>query len=227
MRATWRILFACAWASTLGASGLAHAEGEAAPSAVADRALWVGARAGVFVPYGGLYTQRNLVTTSVRDVASGGPAMELDVGARLSRHWIGYGFAQLVVLGQGNPSALTSSHGAQTAVSTRAAGLAMRWISSPDGWGPIVELGLGYRWLAASWQDGTELRLAGLGDTHLAVGVNARLGRQLELSPMLTFSAGSFRDRSLANEPVGTLGSSYTAIALDVGGHFDLFGAPR
>jgi hypothetical protein len=205
---------------------LARADGEATPSAVADRALWVGARAGVFVPYGGLYAERNLVTTSVRDVASGGPAMELDVGARFARHWVGYGFAQLVALGQGNPSALSSSHGAQTAVSSRAVGFAVRWMANPDGWSPIVELGLGYRWLSASWQDGTELRVGGLGDTHLAVGVSTRLG-QLELSPMLTFSAGSFRDRSLANEPVGSLGSSYTAMALDVGGHFDLFGARR
>ena len=223
-----RATFACALAIVLGGSRLLHADGEAStPRASADRALWVGARAGVFVPYGGLYAERNLVTRSFRDVAAGGPSIEIDVGARLTRRWVGFGFAQYAMLGSGMPSALIFSHGAQTGVTTQATGVAVRWISDPDGWGPVVELGLGYRWLSASWQDGTVLRLGGFGDAHLGVGGNLRLGRQVELSPMLTFSAGSFRNRSLANEPVGPLSSSYTAIGLDLGGHFDLFGASQ
>jgi hypothetical protein len=221
-----RATFAFALAAMICGSRPANAAEETAPRrGVAERTLWVGARGGVFVPYGGLYAERSLVTTSFRDVAVGGPSVELDVGARWARKWVAYGFAQLVLLGQGSPSALSASHGEPTGVTTKAAGLALRWTSSPDGWSPIVELGLGYRWLVATWQDGTSLRLGGFGDAHFGVGANWRLGSQVALSPMLSFSAGSFGSRSLADEPVGTLGSSYTAIAFDVGGHFDLLGS--
>jgi hypothetical protein len=172
-RSLARAKFACAFAAAIGGSSSASAAEETVPQrGVADRTLWVGARGGVFVPYGGLYSERNLVTTSFRDVAEGGPSAELDVGARFARKWVGYGFAQLVQLGQGSPSALSASHGEPTGVTTKAAGLALRWSSSPDGWSPVVEFGLGYRWLAATWQDGTSLHMGGLGDAHLGVGAS-------------------------------------------------------
>jgi len=223
-----RAVFVSAFLAAIGGSRLASAaDGPAPQQGISEQAWWVGARAGVFVPYGGLYSERNLVTTTFRDVAQGGPSVELDAGARFARSWTGYAFAQLVMLGQGSSSALSASHGAENGASTKAVGLALRWTSDPDGWSPVIEFGLGYRWLVASWQDETSLRLGGFGDARLGVGAKWRIGRLVELSPILSFSAGSFRHGSFADEPVGALGSSYTAIALDVGGHFDLVATSR
>jgi hypothetical protein len=187
-----------------------------------DGSLWTGVRAGAFVPYGGLFAGRNLVAADFRDVAEGGPGFELDVGARWARKFVTYGFAELAFLGTGHPSAWTSSHGAQTSAGSQAVGVGVRWIPNPGDWGPIVELGLGYRWLAASWEDGTTLRLSGFGDVRVGAGANLRLARRLELSPVLMLYSGSFRDRTLADRPIGDTSSAYTAVALELGAHFDL-----
>jgi hypothetical protein len=191
---------------------------------VVDQSFWTGARAGLFAPYGGLFRE-HLVTTSFRDVAAGGADVEVDVGARFATKWTAYGFWQFARLGTGNQTTWSSAHGAQTSATTHAAGVALRWTAHPGGWGPLAEVGLGYRWLIAGWEDETTLLLRGLGDARLGVGVHLRLSRELAISPVLTIYTGAFRDRTFAGRPIGDGAGSYTAVALDLGGHFDLFGS--
>jgi hypothetical protein len=205
-------------------SRIANAEGDTrSDPRVADQSFWTGARGGVFAPYGGLFRE-HLVTTSFRDVAAGGPDVEVDVGARFAPKWVAYGFWQFARLGIGSQTTWSSAHGAQTNASTHAAGVALRWTAHPDGWGPLAELGLGYRWMIAGWEDETTLLLRGLGDARFGVGAHVRLSRELAISPVLTIYTGAFRDRTFAGRPIGDGAGSYTAVALDLGGHFDLFG---
>ncbi len=226
MRASARLLSVCVaacLAATCSAS-VARAEGEASlEPRVADRSLWAGARAGIFAPYGGLFAERNLVTTEFRDVAVAGPDVELDVGARFAQRFVVHVYGELAILGAGTGPEWTQGHGAQTSAHTESAGVALRWLAHPASWGPVLEVGFGYRWLDAAWQDGTGLRLRGLGNARLGIGMNVRLARAVELSPMLSFSTGAFRDRTFAGQPIGAQTSSYTTMTLGVGGHFDLF----
>src|SRR5689334_15054410 len=113
------MLSAAALAAALGAvrsakaeepTSQVHADVERVPS----QALWTGTRVGVFIPYGSLYTDRALVTTPFQDVATAGPAIELDLGARFARRFVGYIYFDQAFLGRGNSVAWTAPHGGQS-----------------------------------------------------------------------------------------------------------------
>ena len=59
----------------------------------------------------------------------------------------------------------------------------------------VVDLGVGYRWFREKWSSGTELTMGGFGEFRAGVGADIRVNRGFSLSPMLTFSSGSFTER--------------------------------
>jgi hypothetical protein len=187
-----------------------------------NRALWMGMRWGAFVPFGGLYAERSFVTTPFQDVATGGPAVELDVGARFARRFVGYGFFEHAWLGRGQSPAWTNAHDGQRAASTQAIGVGLRWISNPESLGFVADVGLSYRWFSARWADATTVRMQGFGDIRVGLGANWLVVRHWALVPMLTLYTGAFSERTLDGEPLGAAASSYVAGALSVGGYLDL-----
>ena len=221
------ILGAAVVAASLGAdrralaqerSSQARPDVERAPSP----AFWTGTRVGLFIPYGSLYTDRALVTTPFQDVATTGPAIEFDMGARFARHFVGYAFFEQVFLGRGDSVAWTVPHGGQSAPSTQALGIGLRWESNPDGWGIVADVGVAYRWFTARWDDGTAVRMHGPGDVRFGLGASWRVSRNLTLAPMMTAFSGVFANRALDGQKLGESASSYAALALTLSGHIDL-----
>lgn len=216
--------------AALSASGtrLAHAEAGASERtgehSAPAHSLFTGAHLGVFAPYGGLYSARNLVTTEFQEVASPGPVIELDVGARIAHRYAVYGYWQYASLGRGTDTYWSETRGGQTRANTNAAGLAALWTSNPGGFGVVLDVGVGYRWFSARWNDGTAMQLGGFGDLHLDVGIDLALSSTVALSPTVTFGTGVFTDRTYGGQPVGQFNSSYTTVAVGVGVHFDFFG---
>lgn len=184
--------------------------------------LWMGVRMGLFAPYGAVYSGQDLVTTGFQDVATSGPAGELELGGRLSQHFVVYGFAEYAALGPGQGASLAQLHGAQMSAMTNAVGVGARWLAHPSSVGLALDLGVGYRWFVASWADGTNMRLRGLGDIRLGVGASLAAARGITLQPMFTIYTGVFEDRTLGGQPIGTSGNSYAATLLSLGGTFDL-----
>jgi hypothetical protein len=189
---------------------------------IKDQALWTGVRLGVFFPAGDLYADRTLVTTPFRDVATNGPALELDIGARFVHHFIGYVFLEDALLGRGNNVAWTVPHGGQSSQSTQALGIGLRWESNPDGLGFAVDVGGAYRWFSARWADATTVRMEGLSEIRLGLGASWRVTHLLALAPMVTLSTGRFTERTLDGQMLGDLTSSYAAASLCLSGHVDL-----
>ena len=187
-----------------------------------DEALWTGMRFGAFIPYGGLYAERSLATTPFQDVATGGPAVEFDIGLRFARRLVGYGFFEHVWLGRGTSPAWTNPHDGQLGPSTQATGIGLRWISDPHNFGWVADVGLSYRWFSARWADATTVRMHGFGDVRLGGGVNWRVARHLALAPMVTVYTGAFSERTLDGQPLGESASSYVAAALTLGAYLDL-----
>jgi hypothetical protein len=190
---------------------------------VPKQALWTGTRLGVFIPYGAIYTNQALVTTPFQDVATAGPALEFDLGARFARHFVGYFFFDQAFLGRGNGVAWTAPHGGQSAPSTQAIGVGLRWELNPNGWGVVADLGIAYRWFTARWADATIVRMHGPGDVRLGVGASWRAAKHVTLAPMITAHSGVFANRSLDGQQLGESASSYAAVAITLDAHVDLF----
>ena len=221
------ILGAAALFATLivGRSARAEAPSSQAPSAAEEpprNALWTGTRLGVFVPYGTLYTDRALVTTPFQDVATAGPAVEVDIGARFARRFVGYFFFDQAFLGRGNGVAWAAPHGGQSAPSTQAIGAGLRWELNPSGLGVVADVGIAYRWLTARWADATTVRMHGPGDVRLGIGASWRVTRLVTLAPMMTAHSGAFSNRYLNGGQLGESTSSYAAVAFTLNGHLDL-----
>jgi hypothetical protein len=221
-------VFLGALAASLSTHQVARAELPSLPArssvdAVPRNSLWAGTRFGVFLPYGALYTDRSFVSTHFQDVATAGPALELDVGARLERHFIGYGFVEQAFLGRGNNVAWTAPHGGQSAPSTQAVGVGLRWESNPDGLGIIADAAVAYRWFAARWGDETTVRMSGPGDVRVGLGASWRVTPGLTLATMMTVTSGAFSNRALDRQELGESANSYSAIAIGLSGHVDIY----
>ena len=187
-----------------------------------DNAVSLGMRAGLFIPSGGLYADHNLVTTTFRDIATAGPSMEFDAGARFARYFVGYALFEQSFLGRGSSAAWTVPRGGQSSPATQAAGIGIRWESNPAGWGVVADVALAYRWFSAQWADSTRLRMQGLGEVRLGFGLNWRVSRGVALAPMVTLLTGTFTERTLDGRPLGDMTSSYAAATVALGGHVDL-----
>jgi hypothetical protein len=204
--------------------------------------FWVGARLGAIFPFGSAYTvayDPSGYYAYGRDwsgLASGGPAFEVDAGARVSRRYIIYGFWEHGILGTGGDSTwreatqaylpVTSSFGDQSSASTDCPGLGFRWSSTPDSVGLVLDLGIGYRLFHESWASGATMTLQGFGDFRVGFGADIRVNRLFSLSPLLMFSTGEFHDRNYTaprqpERPIPSYTGPHGTATLSVGGHFD------
>jgi hypothetical protein len=202
--------------------------------------LWLGGRGGVMFPSGALYDQID-TTQSTRsyqvvnpqswsELAGNGPAFELDVGGRFSRHYIIYGLWEHAFLGSGAGAGAANpfqTFGDPTSASTDLAGVGFRWSSNPDEVGIVLDLALGYRWFRESWQDGTKVDMQGLGETRIGIGADIRVADRLALSPLFAVSMGDFNSRSIRgpgipSSGIGDYNDTHMAVTLTLGIHYDL-----
>ncbi|HVW28837.1 MAG TPA: hypothetical protein VHC69_25905 [Polyangiaceae bacterium] len=194
-------------------------------------ALWLGVRAGVMIPFGslwtdgfnGFYRQRTF-----HDYASTGPMFQIDVGARLARHYNVFAMWEHGALGQGDLD--DKAFGGQEWGATNMYGVGVRFSTDPTGIGFLMEIGLGYRQFTAYWNDGTKLSLTdGWLDAHIGLGVDVRVCRWLSLSPMIVLGGGSFdtatwSGHSKSGNALTPLdeGGEYGVLSFQLGAHADI-----
>jgi hypothetical protein len=170
------------------------------------------------------------------DYSGAGPLVEVDVGARLGRHYNVFVLWEHAALAGPSvapafptayqPGRIPASAGAQTdfyAIGTR-------FSSNPDRVGFLAEVALGFRRMNVDWEDGTNLRLSNAPfEFRLGLGADLRLSRLFALSPMFTVGTGvfgdaewSYPDASRASGMGGLdLHAAHGWLALELGGHLD------
>jgi hypothetical protein len=205
-------------------------------------ALWVGGRFGALLPFGNAYDLGyDIYGYPIGErwdgLASSGLSLEGDVGARLARRYIVYGFWEHGFMGTGGDSSwngATGTHlagvppfGEQRSATTDFTGAGFRWSSRPDAAGIVVDLGLGYRWFRESWASGASMTLKGFGEFRIGFGGDIRVNRMFSVSPLFMFSTGNFHDRKvmLPGQPEQSIASyvgTHGTVTLTIGGHFDL-----
>jgi hypothetical protein len=208
-------------------------------------ALWVGARLGGWLPFGTVWARcvEVYATTCTAaqsipfsDYSGAGPLVEVDVGARLGRHYNVFVLWEHAALAgpSAAPSFLTAYQPGQNPASAGAQtdyyAIGTRFSSNPDGVGFLAEVALGFRRMSVDWKDGTNLRLSNAPfEFRLGLGADLRLSRLLALSPMFTVGTGvfgdaewSYPDGSRASGMGGLdLHAAHGWLALELGGHLD------
>jgi hypothetical protein len=202
--------------------------------------LFLGVRVGALFPFGNAYATDSDYYYEYGEewdgLATGGPLVEADVGARFARSFILYAFWERAWMGKGSdPSWRTpapgSNFGEQTSATTDYPGLGFRWSSRPSTVGVLIDVGLGYRWFRERWASGAKMDLSGFGEFRIGLGADVRLSRLMSLTPLLTLTSGSFGDRQVTipgegrRDIQGSFSGSHGTLTLSIGGNFDFLGA--
>lgn len=199
--------------------------------------LLLGARTGLFIPWGDLFARRTLgggvYGVSWSDYSSPGPMFELNAGARLSRHYSVFALWERAWLGSGNgDTSSTTLTGRADHGDTDFWGGAVRASTNPDGVGFVTELAIGYRRARAVYDDGAEIQFTNSPfETRLGLGADFRLNRFVTLSGMATIGFGTFgtietvSKNVIYDETRHAQADSHAWTTFTVGGHFDLFGS--
>jgi hypothetical protein len=202
--------------------------------------LFLGARVGALFPFGNAYaTGRDYYYEYGEEwagLATGGPLVEADIGARLARSFILYAFWEHAWMGKGSDPSWRApppeaNFGEQLSATTDYTGLGFRWSSRPSNVGVLIDVGLGYRWFRERWASGARMNLSGFGEFRLGLGADVRLSRLMSLTPILSISSGAFGDRQVTlpgqgtKDIANTFSGSHGTLTLSVGGNFDFFGS--
>jgi hypothetical protein len=200
--------------------------------------LWLGGRLGILGYGGGVFTDpRTNNTETTGNFVTNGLALEIDVGARIARHFIPYLAAELGLVGAGHRFDGTSAK-----AGTSFLGFGVRMLAGDvDSVSFISDLSFGLRSMQVS-SDGSTWSASGFEILRLGLGVDIRLSNRVTLSPLLTISGGTLTDTNgsvgyapnqgdnLSGTPFGN-GSipqsdrtSYESIVIGCGAHVDLFG---
>ena len=199
-------------------------------------ALWVGARAGWFIPFGDVWarpTRTGVNGVPWNDYASSGPMFELDAGLRLSRNYSVFALWERASLGsgKGDPES-TTLNGKADHGDTDFWGVGLRATSDPDEIGFVTELAIGYRRARSIYENGDQIQFTDSPfETRLGLGVDFRLSRTFTLSPLATIGLGQFgtvesvSNGEIRNPAHGGQADAHAWASFTLGGHFDLFGS--
>jgi hypothetical protein len=204
-------------------------------------ALFVGVKVGALFPFGMAFATYQYgyyeYGESWNGLAAGGPSLEADVGARLGRQFIVYGFIEHAWMTNGTDSTwryptdpTKIPFGDQLSASTDYTGLGFRWSSNPDRVGILFDVGLGYRWFRERWSSGAEMFLHGFGEFRLGAGADIRISRAFSVTPLFSVSSGVFSNREWTipgqgtSEITGSMTGGHGTLNFTVGGNFDFFG---
>lgn len=203
-------------------------------------ALVAGLRLGYWLPFGDLwgrcvaadaYGCTHVQSVPFRDYAGQGPMFELDVGARLARHYTLYALFEHARLGPASGEPLVAS-GKQSESETDFFALGFRVSTNPNSAGLLLDLAIGARRFRTIWNNGAELRLSDAPfESRLGIGADIRLSRSFSLSPMFTVGVGSFAQADWVDSddtireatPEGASRMTHGWLTLQLGAHFDLF----
>ncbi|HEX7451213.1 MAG TPA: hypothetical protein VF294_02970, partial [Polyangiaceae bacterium] len=211
------------------------------PHHVAPRtSLWLGARAGVFIPFGNAWSRGtrdaadNLNYKGVpwSDYVSSGPMFELDVGARLSRNYNVFALWEHAELGGGSGDVGGNAPKSKSG-DTDFWGAGIRATSDPDRIGFITELAVGWRLARAKYDDGSEVQFTQAPfEARLGLGAEFRLNEFVSLSPMFTLGVGSFdkvehkMGHTIEDQKSGDdFADGHAWATLTFGGNFDVLGS--
>ncbi len=163
--------------------------------------LWFGIGAGWTLPFGDLWGAcrsfdvvgrcATIASVPTHDYVAQGPALEMDLGARLSRYYNFYGLWEHSWLGAG--SAASADRGQPQHGDTDFFALGLRVSTDPDDLGFMLDIAVGSRRMRARWADGTELQMTDAPfETRMGIGADVRLSDHWSLTPMLSLGLGSF-----------------------------------
>ena len=200
--------------------------------------LWLGGQLGVLAYGGGMYLDDpgTQAQETVGNFVKPGLAVELDVGVRIERRYIPYLVGELGLVGAGR-----RFDGTSATASTSFAGIGFRFLAGDvNGVSLISDLSFGVRKFQIN-EGNQSWSATGLELFRVGVGVDVRLTNTFALSPLLTLSGGSLANTSGSvtygpNQGDGVLKtpdfkgsipgsdqSTYYAVVIGCGGHFDLF----
>jgi hypothetical protein len=165
------------------------------------------------------------------DYVAQGPALELDLGARVSRNYNIYGLWEHSWLGAG--SATSANQGQPDHAESDFLALGIRVSTDPEQLGFVLDIAVGSRRMRAVWADGTELQMTDAPfETRLGIGADVRISESWSLSPMLSLGLGSFGkvqwvnpDKSVqsATQP-GDVALTHGWVGIQMAAHVDAFG---
>lgn len=201
--------------------------------------LWAGPRLGLLVHGLGFYGHRSGGTTETTgNIVGNGLQTQIDVGARISYHWVPYLFYERGWLAKGHRFDGVSNGSA----SSTFYGIGIYHASGDvDSVAFVSDASFGLREVSVS--DGTNTyTMSGLALFNLGFGAEIRVATLFSITPMLRLSLGSMdstegtvtfaQDRQgdgrsepdfKNGETIGN-GRMYAAITLGAGVHFDIFG---
>jgi hypothetical protein len=201
--------------------------------------LWLGGRLGVLAYGGGMYANANGNTETTGNFITNGLALEVDVGARVARHFIPYLGAELGLVGPGHRFEGTSAKAGTSFV-----GVGVRMLAGDvDSVSFVSDISFGFRQIQVS-SDGSTWSASSFEVLRLGLGADIRLSSRFTLSPLLTLSGGKLTDTSgsvmfAPNQGDSVPGTpdavnhgqipagdqtSYEVVVIGCGAHFDLFG---
>jgi hypothetical protein len=209
--------------------------------------LYAGARLS-FLGFGGNFYDNDWVNPSSRvtdpqpettgNFVRNGPALELDVGARLGKRYIPYLFWEHGFLSAGHRfDGASDAHGYSDFM-----GLGFRYIAGDvDSVGFLSDIAVGVRSVTVS-RSNEKYKMSAIEIFRLGLGAEIRLATLFSLSPMAFLSGGVMTDTE-GDVTFGQDGSKdglthptyrdgkqigqregYLTVGLGVGGHFDIFG---
>ncbi len=203
--------------------------------------LWLGARAGWLFPLGSLWQDGELLSGACcvyhnrgwDDFANSGPMLEIDLGARLARTYNVFALWEFGLLRDGDE--LADEFGGQSSAHSHFLGLGLRFSTSADDIGILVEMALGWRRFSATWNNGTEFTATDdFFNTRIGIGADIRLSELMSISPMITLGGGVFSEaewkfadgsRAGAFSGIGDgtadRAAQHIPVTLQVGMHFD------
>ncbi len=210
-------------------------------SIVPDYSFWLGAGAGWTLPFGDLWGScagfdsfgrcASVTGVPTHDYVAQGPALELDLGARVARNYNIYALWEHSWLGAG--SATSANRGQPDRAESDFLALAIRVSTDPEQLGFVLDIAVGTRRMRAVWADGTELQMTDAPfETRLGLGADVRLGESWSLSPMLYLGLGSFGKVQWVN-PDGTVQAAtlpgdvaltHGWVGIQMAAHVDAFG---
>lgn len=197
--------------------------------------LWLGARAGWFMPFGNAWFHCTDAACTNGDgvkwteFASPGPLFELDGGMRLGRYYNVFALWEHASLGNG--SADPSN---QSSANTDYYALGLRFSSDPDHVGFLTEINIGFRRFHAIYDDGSEDQLTNAPlEFRIGLGADIRISRAFTIEPLATLGAGSFGDaqhvdangKSTSLTGGNDQQTGHAWATLQLGAHFDIAGS--
>jgi hypothetical protein len=212
--------------------------------------FWLGGRAGLLAYSGALYinNQDTGAPETTGNFLQPGLGLELDAGARLGKRYIPYVGLEVGLARPGH-----RFDGTSTSAGSSFLGVGFRYLAGDvDTVSFASDLSIGMRAFTVSNASGT-WSARGLEIFRLGLGAEIRISNRLAISPMITLSGGTLTDTSgnisfSPNQGDGMTGpgtvqpngalllfsnnqnipsgaqTSYYAIVVGCGAHFDLFG---